>query len=111
MWRGAFAKERKRLMKEMTAAQLKQIMQTGERVHIIDVREDEEVAFGMIPSAIHIKMGDIPERMSELDKQKTYVIICRSGVRSEHVCRYLEAHGYDVCNVIDGMLGWNGELV
>ncbi len=98
-------------MKEMTAVQLKQMIQAGEHVHVIDVREDEEVAFGTIPSAIHIKMGDIPERMNELDKNETYIIICRSGVRSEHVCRYLEAHGYDVCNVIDGMLGWDGELV
>lgn len=97
-------------MKEITAAQLKQMIQTGEPVHVIDVREDEEVAFGMIPSATHIKMGDIPERMNELDKNETYIIICRSGVRSEHVCRYLEAHGYDVCNVIDGLLGWDGEL-
>ncbi len=44
-------------MKEITAAQLKQMIQTGERVHVIDVREDEEVAFGMIPSATHIKWG------------------------------------------------------
>lgn len=98
-------------MKEMTAAQLKQMMQSGKRVHVIDVREDEEVIFGMIPSAIHIKMGDIPKRLNELDKNETYMIICRSGVRSEHVCRYLEAHGYDVCNIVDGMLGWDGELV
>lgn len=98
-------------MKEMTAAQLKQMMQSGKRVHVIDVREDGEVIFGMIPSAIHIKMGDIPERLNELDKNETYMIICRSGVRSEHVCRYLEAHGYDVCNIVDGMLGWDGELV
>ncbi|KHF29263.1 Rhodanese-like domain protein [Anoxybacillus sp. BCO1] len=44
-------------MKEMTATQLKQMIEAGERIQVIDVREDEEVAFGMIPSAIHIKMG------------------------------------------------------
>lgn len=98
-------------MKEMTAAQLKQMIEAGERIQVIDVREDEEAAFGMIPSAIHIKMGDIPHRMNELDKNETYMIICRSGVRSEHVCTYLEAHGYNVCNIVDGMLGWDGELV
>ncbi|KHF29262.1 hypothetical protein LR68_02050 [Anoxybacillus sp. BCO1] len=49
--------------------------------------------------------------MNELDKNETYMIICRSGVRSEHVCTYLEAHGYNVCNIVDGMLGWDGEVV
>ncbi|GMB09853.1 rhodanese-like domain-containing protein [Thermolongibacillus altinsuensis] len=98
-------------MKEITAAELKERLERGEKLNIIDVREDEEVAFGMIPGAKHIKMGDIPNRLNEFNKEETYIFICRAGVRSEHVCRYLEEQGYDVCNVIDGMLAWDGELV
>lgn len=59
-------------MKEITAKELEQKMNDGENVKIIDVREDEEVAFGKIPSARHIPLGQIPDRHTELNKDKHY---------------------------------------
>ena len=49
---------------------------------IIDVREDDEVESGIIPGAKHIRLGTLPERYEELDRDKTYVMVCRSGRRS-----------------------------
>jgi rhodanese-related sulfurtransferase len=97
-------------IKEITAEELKQKLERGEKLNLVDVREDEEVAFGMIPGAKHIKMGDIPNRLDEFNKDEEYIFICRSGVRSENVCRYLQEMGYKVRNMVGGMLAWDGEV-
>lgn len=56
---------------------------------MIDVREDEEVAQGMIDGAKHIPLGQIPDRLSEIDKSGEIILICRAGYRSERACEYL----------------------
>ncbi|WP_203361428.1 rhodanese-like domain-containing protein [Bacillus sp. REN10] len=93
----------------ITPEELKQRLENGEQLEIIDVREDEEVAAGMIPEAKHIVMGTIPERLDELDKEKEYIFVCRSGRRSENVCYYLRDQGFKVRNMVGGMLEWTGK--
>jgi rhodanese-related sulfurtransferase len=97
-------------MKEITAKQLEQKLNAGEKVNIIDVREDEEVAMGKIPGAKHIPLGQIPERIEELDKNEHYYMVCRSGGRSGNACQFLMQKGYNVTNMSGGMLAWEGEL-
>lgn len=97
-------------MKNITTEQLEQKLTSGEILNIIDVREDTEVATGMIPQAKHMPMGDIPNRLDELNKDEEYHIICHAGGRSMQVCVYLISKGYDVTNVKDGMTAWNGEI-
>jgi rhodanese-related sulfurtransferase len=96
-------------MKKICAKQLEEKLKAGEQLNIIDVREDEEVATGKIPGAKHIPLGQIPERLNELVKDKPYYIVCRSGGRSGQACAFLSAKGYDVTNVEGGMLAWEGE--
>lgn len=96
-------------MKKIYAKQLEEKLKAGEQLNIIDVREDEEVATGKIPGAKHIPLGQIPERLNELVKDKPYYIVCRSGGRSGQACAFLSAKGYDVTNVEGGMLAWEGE--
>lgn len=93
-------------MKEMTAKELKRKLMNHEVVNIIDVREVEEIAEGKIPEALHIPLRLIEFRMHELDKQKEYVIVCRSGGRSSQAVRFLESHGFQVINMNGGMLAW-----
>lgn len=97
------------MLNEITTEELKQKLENGENPELVDVREDEEVATGMIPGAKHIKMGEIPENLDYFDKDKEYIFICRSGRRSENVCAYLEDQGYKVRNMVGGMLEWTGE--
>lgn len=96
-------------MKEISAKQLLEKIENGEQVNIIDVREDFEVAEGKIPGAKHIPLGEVAERIDELDKDKHYYFVCRSGGRSGRACEYLEHLGYNVTNVEGGMLAWEGE--
>lgn len=78
---------------------------------IIDVREDDEVAEGMIESAKHIKLENIPHSLQELDKDKHYVLVCRSGGRSMKASEFLDEHGYQVSNMTGGMRNWKGEII
>jgi|SRR5690625_1626034 len=97
-------------MKEVTATELQKLLKEPSKVEVIDVRETMEVQMGMIPNAIHIPLGEIQSRMSELEKKKEYVIVCRSGNRSGVATQFLQAYGYDAANMVGGMLDWNGEI-
>jgi rhodanese-related sulfurtransferase len=94
----------------ITTDELKQQIEAGEKFELVDVREDEEVAEGMIPGAKHIRMMDIPANLEHFDRNKEYTIICRSGSRSENVCYYLRDQGYKVRNMVGGMLYWRGKV-
>lgn len=74
-----------------------------ETLDVIDIREDFEVQMGMLEGAVHIPMNTIPERLNELDGDKTYYIVCAHGVRSERVTQYLTEQHYKVVNVQGGM--------
>lgn len=96
-------------MEEITAKELEQKISAGEKLNIVDVREDDEVATGKIPGAKHIPLGQIPDRLDEFDKHEYYYIVCRSGGRSGRACQFLVEMGYNVTNMAGGMLDWEGE--
>ncbi|CAI6021959.1 rhodanese-like domain-containing protein [Cohnella sp. JJ-181] len=91
-----------------TVEQLKARLDAGDAPYLIDVREDEEVAAGMIPGAKHIRLGTLPERLSEIPKDEEVIFICRSGARSARACEYLSELGFGrAVNMVGGMLAWN----
>ncbi|WP_068787056.1 rhodanese-like domain-containing protein [Paenibacillus phocaensis] len=78
---------------------------------VIDVREPFEYEAAHIPGVPLIPMGEIPDRLEELDPEQEYVFVCRSGSRSYEVARYLQAQGFTrVHNFLGGMLGWDLEV-
>ncbi|WLD92445.1 rhodanese-like domain-containing protein [Alkalihalobacillus sp. AL-G] len=93
----------------ITPAEVEKLLREGKAISIIDVREDEEVEAGIIPAAKHIRLMEIPERMSELEKGTEHIMVCRSGRRSENACMYLQDQGYKVKNMVGGMLEWEGD--
>ncbi|HWJ79651.1 MAG TPA: rhodanese-like domain-containing protein [Niallia sp.] len=96
-------------LKSISTEELEKKLKNNEKLELVDVREDEEVAEGMIPGAKHIPMGSIPENVDYFSKDKEYIIICRSGRRSENVCYFLQDQGINVVNMEGGMLHWMGE--
>lgn len=93
---------------QIDVAVLKQRLERGEALNLIDVREEEEVACGMIPGAKHIPMNEIPDRLDEVERTDEIIFICRSGYRSERVCEYLQHIGIEGCvNMEGGMLAWS----
>lgn len=96
-------------MKEITPIEVKELLENDSNLNLIDVREADEVATGIIPGAVHIPLGEIPERTAELDQSKPYIMICKAGGRSARAVQFLEAEGYDVTNMTGGMMEWEGD--
>lgn len=95
------------MLQSISTIDLKERLSQGETLTIIDVREAEEVAEGMIPGAIHIPLGDIPSRFSEIQQNDDIILVCRSGKRSQKAYEFLEAQGYtNLFNMDGGMLQW-----
>ncbi|MGJ3220993.1 rhodanese-like domain-containing protein [Geobacillus thermoleovorans] len=97
-------------MKTITPKEVEERLRAGESLHIIDVREPEEVAAGKIPGAVNIPLGLIEFRMHELDKNEEYILVCRSGGRSGRAAEVLDSYGYQVINMTGGMLAWEGPV-
>lgn len=97
-------------MKEITAKEVETLLNKGEKVVIIDVREVDEVTAGKIPGAVNIPLGLIEFRMPELDKSKEYIMVCRSGARSGRATQFLEYYGFNVMNMTGGMMAWEGKV-
>jgi rhodanese-related sulfurtransferase len=79
-------------------------------VQIIDVRETQEWESGHIPNAKHIPLGELPGRLNELKKNKETIIVCRSGSRSKMACEFLSQMGFNVINMVGGMIHWPGDV-
>jgi rhodanese-related sulfurtransferase len=81
----------------------------GGNGQLIDVREPVEVAAGTIPGAVNIPLGQLSRRVSELDRGRPVVLLCRSGNRSTTAAQYLASAGFtQVVNLQGGMLAYNG---
>jgi len=90
-------------MSETTIAETNQRRGTEQ---VLDVREDFEVAEGMISGAVHIPMGQLNERVGELDANRPIIVVCRSGNRSAQVADALNAAGYTADTMTGGMSAW-----
>ncbi len=97
---------------DITPTELSQRLAAGEDIVLIDVREPYEWSAGHIEGATHIPMNQVPQRLSEIPKDKEVVMICRSGGRSGHVQQHLlGAQGYTrVLNLTGGMQRWAREV-
>ena len=77
------------------------------KVLLVDVRNDEEVARGMIPGAIHIQLSMLPLQYEKLLKAETVIFYCHSGVRSAHAADFAVSKGVsNVYNLTGGVLAW-----
>lgn len=99
-------------MPETTATELKRRLDQGEDLQIIDVREPNEYAFARIPNSIHIPLGQIVNRMSEIDAQRETVVHCKLGGRSARAIQLLKQAGFTgkLVNLTGGITAWSNEV-
>jgi len=97
---------------EMTATELKQRLDKGDDIQIIDVREDNEVAIARIPNSVHIPLGQVLNRMSEIDPNRETVVHCKMGGRSARAIEALKRSGFDgqLANLKGGIIAWSNEV-
>jgi rhodanese-related sulfurtransferase len=95
-------------MEDITVAELKERLDKGQKFHFLDVREEWEFEEDNL-GAQNIPLGELPHRLSELEKHKDDEIIvhCRSGARSGNAKKFMESKGYSkVRNVLGGILAY-----
>ena len=74
---------------------------------LVDVRNDDEVARGIIKGAIHIQLSMLPLQYDKLMDAQSVVFYCHSGVRSAHAADFAVSKGVsDVFNLIGGVVAW-----
>src|SRR6516162_2625605 len=98
-------------VRRLSVAALHELLQRGVTPLLVDVREDAEWAAGHLPGALHIPLGDLPQRLSEIASQAEPVFICRSGGRSMAACQLaLRANIPSPANLEGGLLAWAGTI-
>src|SRR5690349_8699527 len=99
-------------MEEITATELKQRLDKGDDIQIIDVREDNEYAYARLPNSVHIPLGQVLARMDEIDPSRETVVHCKMGGRSARAIDAMQRSGFQgkLVNLKGGILRWSDEV-
>jgi adenylyltransferase/sulfurtransferase len=97
---------------EITATELKKLLDEGKNVQLIDVRQPDEYAFAKIDGAKLIPLGDIIRRMDEIDETRETVIHCKMGGRSARAIEALKHAGFkgSLKNLRGGITAWSNDV-
>lgn len=104
----ALVNDAKKRIKEEDYRETKKRIDAGEKIQLIDTREDSEWARGHIPGAIHLSKGVIERDIEKTvpDKNATLILYCGGGFRSALAADNLQKMGYTNVISMDG--GWRG---
>lgn len=100
------------MVEEISANELKEKLDSGDDIQLIDVRQPDEYAFAKIQGAKLIPLGEVISRMGEIDPKIETVIHCKMGGRSAKAIELLKAAGYtgDLKNLRGGITAWSNEI-
>ncbi len=94
-------------VKEIDATALKEMMDNGENIQLLDVRSQAEYAQGIIEGGEFVPLHTLPLKVNDLSKDKKIVIYCRSGARSGQACSYLAQNtDIEALNLRGGIISW-----
>lgn len=85
------------------------VLHADRTTQIIDVRERDELATGMIDGAMSLPMSEIGSRLAEIDPARPVIAVCRSGGRSTSVASALSKAGFTCATMAGGMVQWAAE--
>jgi rhodanese-related sulfurtransferase len=96
--------------KNVSTEDAKKLIENNEVV-VLDVRTPEEFQGGHIPNATLIPLQELENRLNEIDKEKGYLVVCRSGNRSAQASEILSNNGFStIYNMTGGMNNWAFEI-
>jgi len=103
--------EESEAVEEITAKELKRRRDAGEALEVIDVRDPHEWEICRIPGTRLVPLGSLSEHLHEFDSSKTYVMHCKSGMRSAKAVAQLRKAGFrKLLNLKGGILAWSREV-
>lgn len=94
---------------QLSADQFAEKIEEDKNTILLDVRSPEEFAQARIEGAqlINFHQPDFQKHIDELNRDKTYLVYCRSGSRSAYACRMMESMGFkEVHNLQHGIIDW-----
>jgi rhodanese-related sulfurtransferase len=95
-------------VKQISAIELKNRIQKGDNLFLLDVREPNEFRYAHINNSVLIPLNQIPSRLDELDAHQEIVVICHHGMRSQQAANYLEHSGFkNIANLKGGIEAWS----
>jgi rhodanese-related sulfurtransferase len=99
-------------MRNLDPVELATLLQQGDKPPtLVDVREAWEYELCRIAGSVHIPLGDLPARMTELDRDSQLAVICHHGMRSQMAADFLERQGYSqVLNLSGGIAAWADQI-
>ena len=98
------------LVSEIRCVELKEWIESGRPLQLVDVREPHELEICRINPCRHIPLGQLEARWAELDPKMPTVLVCRSGKRSAVATNFLLAKGFQAQNLVGGVLAWGDEV-
>lgn len=99
-------------LSNLTETEIATFLQKPTQHEFIDVREVHEYGGGYIRGFKNIPLSQLSSRIAELDKSRTIVLTCQSGMRSRQAARVLRKRGFqNICQLPTGVHGWSGKLV
>jgi rhodanese-related sulfurtransferase len=91
----------------LTPETLKAMLERGESVKVVDVREEWEYSRYRIPGSVSMPLSRFTSLFRTLHADEKIVMVCESGSRSEQAAQFLHYRGIkNALNLIDGMNGW-----
>ena len=96
---------------ETDVTELKRKIDAKEDFFLLDVREPNEYQIGKIPGSTLIPLGEVPQRVSEIPRDKEIIVHCKMGGRSAKAAAFLRQQGYtNVKNLKGGILDWSDKI-
>lgn len=95
-------------VKQLSVTELKQKIDQGDAMFLLDVREPHEFRYAQIAGSVLIPLNQLPARSPELDKEQEIIVICHHGMRSQQAAHYLSHAGFiKVANLVGGIDAWS----
>jgi sulfur-carrier protein adenylyltransferase/sulfurtransferase len=99
-------------MEEITATELKRRLDRGDDLQVVDVREQKEYDVARLGNSKLIPLGQVVNRMGEIDPSRETIVHCKLGGRSAKAIEALKAAGFEgrLVNLKGGITAWSDEV-
>lgn len=95
----------------ITVRELKDRLDKGDKVFLLDVREPHEYSLAKIEGSVLIPLGELPSSLEKLDQDAEIVALCKMGMRSADAVMFLLQQGFsNVKNLVGGIDAWSVEI-
>ena len=91
--------------------ELKKSLDNGDKLVLVDVREEWEYSLAKVNGSILIPLGTLPQSLAQLNRDSEIIAICHHGMRSADATNFLLQQGFQkVKNLVGGIDAWSTQV-